>query len=98
MIMNNLSNIYSDLGRSKESIEVLEKALEVMLRILGNEHPDTIKTMKNLSIRYNDAGRIEEAVEISDKELEYYKRTLGEEDPSTMKTLKMIEFLKSKLK
>ena len=63
----------------------MEQVLEASKRSLGEEHPDTLRSMNNLAISYSDLGRRNEAVELREQVLEASKRSLGEEHPDTLK-------------
>ena len=64
-----------------------EKVLEARRRILGEEHPDTLRTMHNLASSYQSLGRTKEAAEMQEKVLEVRRRILGEEHPDTLGTM-----------
>jgi hypothetical protein len=57
---------------------------EARMRILGEEHPDTLRSMQSLAISYDSAGRLAESLEIFEQVFEARKRVLGEEHPSTL--------------
>ena len=59
------------------------QALENSRRVLGEEHPDTLKFMSGLAFVYLQQGRYEEAEPLSKKALEIRRRVLGEEHPDT---------------
>jgi len=48
-------------GRLQEAIEMHEATLGAMVRVLGPDHPDTLKSRHNLALSYRDAGRHKEA-------------------------------------
>jgi hypothetical protein len=45
-----------------------EEVLEMRIRILGEEHPDTISAMVNLANTLRDLGQLDEAAEIEKEE------------------------------
>jgi tetratricopeptide (TPR) repeat protein len=45
---------------------------------LGEEHPDTVRTMSNVGVLYRNQGRYAEAESILSKTLEVRRRVLGE--------------------
>ncbi len=59
--------------------EVLEKRR----RILGEEHPGTVKAMGNLASTLY-AGKLDEAAAVEREVLEKRRRILGEEHPGTI--------------
>src|SRR5947207_8677108 len=48
-MMDVLAWSYYSHGQTKKAIEIQEKVLEARIRILGEEHPDTLGTMHNLA-------------------------------------------------
>jgi hypothetical protein len=44
-----------DIGRHREALELREKTLEARRRTLGEEHPDTLQSMKSLGDRLGDS-------------------------------------------
>ena len=47
--MNNLAIILKGQGKSDEARKLHEQTLEIQRRILGPEHPDTLRSMHNLA-------------------------------------------------
>jgi hypothetical protein len=85
--MNNLAvtmNAQEDYAAARR---LLERALEVMTRVLGEEHPHTLRLMNNLAATlggqedYAGARRLEEHV------LEVRTRVQGEEHPDTLASM-----------
>ncbi len=58
--------------------------LEKRQRILGHEHPDTIRAMSNLAHTLSDQGKRHAAVAIQQEVLEKRHRILGHEHPDTI--------------
>ena len=61
---NSLAIGYRSAGRPDEAIELDEKTLEIMGRVLGPEHPDTLSSRGNLAADYRAKGRLDEAIEL----------------------------------
>jgi tetratricopeptide (TPR) repeat protein len=55
-----------------------------MEKVLGEEHPNTLKTMNNLAFLYSGRGKYEDAEKLCTKTLEIKKRVLGDEHPVTL--------------
>jgi hypothetical protein len=47
--MANLASTYRNQGRWKEAEELFVQVMETSLRVLGQEHPDTLTSMNNLA-------------------------------------------------
>ena len=55
--------------------------METNIRVLGEEHPDTLTSMANLALTCLDQGRWKQAEELDVRVMETRKRVLGEEHP-----------------
>ena len=84
--MNNLAILYMDQGRFDVADPLHVKALELRRRVLGEEHPDTLRSMNDLAVLYFDQGLFDEAEPLYVKTLEVRRRVLGEEHPDTQRT------------
>jgi hypothetical protein len=62
------------------------------LRVLGDEHPDTLTSMANLASTYTNQGRWKEAEELFVQVMETRKRVLGEEHPDTLSNMNNLAF------
>jgi tetratricopeptide (TPR) repeat protein len=79
--------LYIRQGRYNEAEPLFVKSLEIRRRILGEEHPDTLKSMTLLGVLRRVQGRNNEAEQLSAKALEIQRRVLGEEHPDTLMTM-----------
>ena len=70
--------LYADAAR------ILQRVLEMDVVALGEEHPDTLKTMGNLATTYKDAGDIRASREIEERVLAGIVNTLGEAHPDAI--------------
>jgi tetratricopeptide (TPR) repeat protein len=83
---------FQSCGRLKEAQEIQEKVLEVRRCTLGEEHPETLRSMNNLASTYRQlGGRLKEVQELREKVLEVMRRTLGEEHPDTVSSMNNLE-------
>ena len=57
--------------------------LDLCEKVLGTEHPDTLRSMNNLAVKYSVEGKYEEAGELQLKALDLHKKVLGPEHPET---------------
>jgi tetratricopeptide (TPR) repeat protein len=72
-------------GRWHEAEELQVKMMEARRRVLGEEHPDTIRAMGNLAATHCIQGRLKEAEELQVKVIDAMRRVLGEEHPDTIR-------------
>ncbi|KAH8823425.1 Tetratricopeptide repeat-domain-containing protein [Flagelloscypha sp. PMI_526] len=76
--VNNLAVIYSDLGKPRDSVKLLEQALRLRTEILGERHPQTLTSMGSMAIAYLELGQHSEALKLGKQALELRTQTLGE--------------------
>jgi hypothetical protein len=74
-------------GRWEEAEELEVQVMETSLRVLGEEHPDTLLSIANLASTYWNQGRWKEAEELEVQVMETRKRVLGEEHPGTLTSM-----------
>ena len=79
--MNNLAESLSAQGDLSRARELQKKVLEISGRILGEEHPKTLRFMNNLAKSLRAQGDPKAARELREKVLEISRRVLGEEAP-----------------
>lgn len=65
--MGNLVDSLWDQGKLGEVASMQKEVVEKSRRILGNEHPDTIRAINNLAIATRDQGKLEEAASMRSK-------------------------------
>lgn len=64
-----------------------EEALQLRTRTLGQEHPDTQRSMVNLSLICGHQGRLSETETLQVKVLEARKRIMGPDHPGTLESM-----------
>jgi len=60
------------------------ETLDIRRRVLGPEHPDTLKSMSNLGEVLIRQGRYAEAARLLGETLDIKRRVLGSEHPDTL--------------
>jgi hypothetical protein len=58
--------------------------VEVLGRVLGEEHPDTLTSMNNLAGSFQGLGDLPGARDLFERAFEGFRRVLGDEHPSTL--------------
>ena len=77
----------NELGDSAwQAIAVGEPLVADCERVLGTEHPNTLKSRNSLAIAYQDAGRAGEAIPLHEQTLATRERVLGPSHPDTLKS------------
>jgi tetratricopeptide (TPR) repeat protein len=82
-----LAERYIDLGLYDAAKPLLERALETRRRVLGAEHPDTLKSVSQLGILLNDQGKRDEALPYYREALDASRRVLGDDHPDTLSAI-----------
>jgi tetratricopeptide (TPR) repeat protein len=70
-------------GKYQEASELVEKALEVLNRTRGTDHPETLTAMADLASTYWNQGRWNAAEKLQETVLEARTRVLGTDHPDT---------------
>ncbi len=74
--MNNLADIYQTQGKLILAKELYEKSFELLKKVLGEKHPDTIMSLNNLASIYHDIGQLGYSVKEYKGAFEYYDDAL----------------------
>jgi tetratricopeptide (TPR) repeat protein len=86
-MMTVMGKVYASLGLFPRAESLLRQSLEIRRRVLGLEHPDTLKTMRALAATVAQAGRYADGEKISRETLDIERRVLGPEHPETLATM-----------
>ena len=62
--MSNLASTYRKQGRWKEAEELQLLVMETRKRLLGEEHPSSLRSMAKLASTYRKQGRWKEAEDL----------------------------------
>ena len=81
---------YQAAGRPSEAIPVYERTLADRVRVLGEDHPDTLRSRNNLASAYQAAGRVSEAIPLLKQALAGLERALGAQHPDTVRVRKSL--------
>jgi hypothetical protein len=66
------------------------EVLEHRRRVLGIDHPDTIRAAANLAVTYRSQGRLEEAINLTVLAVELGMRVLGRQHPHTQHFVRVL--------
>src|SRR2546426_434530 len=69
-------------GKYAEAVEPAERALKIVEKLLGPEHPNVAKSLNNLARLYYEQGRYAEAEPLYQRALKIGEKTLGPEHPN----------------
>ncbi|KAJ3469775.1 hypothetical protein MRS44_003840 [Fusarium solani] len=86
-LLERVSRFLYDRGRWREKEPVDSRAWDLRRDMLGEKHPDTIRSMANLAATYHEQGRYDEAERLKDKALDLRRDMLGEKHPDTIRSM-----------
>ena len=86
-MMLTMGNVYEKLGLYPQAQSLVTQAVDIRRRVLGPEHPDTLRTMASLGVNYIDQGRYAEAEKILRETLDARRRVLGPDHPDTLQSM-----------
>jgi tetratricopeptide (TPR) repeat protein len=89
-----LALTYGENGRRQEALQLLEIVVETNKRTLGEEHPNTLRSIHDLAISYGELGRRQEALQLLETVVEASKRTLGEKHPDMLTSMHNLTTMK----
>jgi len=92
-LRGSIGETYRKLGRYERAEPQFKVALATCKRVLGDDHPDTLQSMRNLAILYWNQGRYADAEPLFLATLETKKRVLGDDHPGTLKSMNNLAIL-----
>jgi tetratricopeptide (TPR) repeat protein len=82
--MAELATTYHDQGRYDEAEKIYVDVLALRREVLGEMHPDAIRSVAHLAATYYVQGRYDEAEKIKADVLALRREVLGERHPDTI--------------
>ncbi|CAE6386510.1 unnamed protein product, partial [Rhizoctonia solani] len=79
--------IYAQTGQWRQRLKVLESVVEVLIQILGGDHPDTLSSLNNLAVTYPGLGRYDDAEQLLVQVVDARRRLLGDEHSDTLSSM-----------
>ena len=76
-----IGNVYDSQGQYERALEYYQKALEIDIKVSGQDHLDVAKSYNNIGLVYNTQGKYEEALEYYQKSLDIKIRVVGGDHP-----------------
>ena len=85
-------NALAVLVGPKEGVPMMERALAIDRRLLGERHPETSTVEANLAGLLLDAGRVDSALQMATAAVAGLESTLGPEDPRVASASTILAF------
>ena len=86
-LLSNVAESCSMLGKYQDGEELYRQTLELQTRVLGAEHPDTLRSMNGLANTLVRQGKYGEAEALYRQTFELRTRVLGAEHPDTLSSM-----------
>ncbi len=80
-VLNNLANLYTELGQYAKAEPLYRRSLEIKEAKLGKDHPHVADSLNNLAILYHRLGQYAKAEPLYCRSLEIYEAKLGKDHP-----------------
>jgi len=87
LLRHTLANVYESIGLYDAAMPLLESALAIRRRVLGDEHPDTLATLNDAGAMLFMRGQTAEAEDYLVRAREARARTLGPDHPDAIESL-----------
>ncbi|MCT7965458.1 tetratricopeptide repeat protein [Laspinema sp. D1] len=84
---NQIGMALYDKGEYGKAEPLLKQALNILRKVLGDEHPDTATSLNNFAGLYHSQGRYAEAEPLYLQALNIRRKVLGDEHPDTAYSL-----------
>ena len=81
---NNFIFVFMELGDWKHAEQLEVQVLDMRKKVLGAEHPDTLKSMAKLASIYSSQGKWNEAEQLDIQVLDMRKELFGAKHPDTL--------------
>ncbi len=91
--LNNLANLYFQMGKYEMALPLHEQALTIRKKILGKEHPEYATSLNDLADLYMRMGQYETSLLLYEQALAIRKKVLGEEHPDYATSLNSLAYL-----
>ncbi|MCK5521695.1 MAG: tetratricopeptide repeat protein, partial [Thiomargarita sp.] len=95
--VNEVAFFYNTIGvYTEEIISLARRALAIIEKVLGAEHPDTATSLNNLALLLSNKGDYDSAEPLYRRALAIREKVLGAEHPDTAQSLNNLALLLSK--
>ena len=86
-LLHTLSTSFDGLGNYRAAVETAAEAVVIRTEEFGEEHRDTLASIRQLSRAHRQSGDYSEALELAKRLVSLSKQTLGPDDPETLRSM-----------
>ena len=79
-----LGELYRKDGRSTQALDAFRQSVEIRVRLLGEEHPDSLAVKSGMARLLRQLGKLDEARFLEEDVVDVRGRVLGDEHPDTL--------------
>ena len=76
--------IYEKLGKIENAVEICQRCYSIRYRVLGREHPQTIKSLLALADNYEKMGKTEDEETLLEEAVAVLEKIYGVDDKETI--------------
>ncbi|KAJ6535392.1 hypothetical protein DFH09DRAFT_115930 [Mycena vulgaris] len=91
------ADVYWSAGVFENAVQLCVIVVERRRKVLGEEHPDTLRAMNRLANTYSELDPSQKAAELQVEVLEKWRKILGREHPGTLDAMYNLSHTYSKL-
>ena len=82
-----LGGVYAGLGLYPKAEALLTQSVEIRRRVLGERHPDTLRSMDRLGFLYEEEGRHKDSEKLEVETANGLRQVLGPDHPDTLTSM-----------
>ncbi|MHC4094212.1 MAG: protein kinase domain-containing protein, partial [Planctomycetota bacterium] len=86
-LQQTVADTYDEIGLCEPALALQEAALATRRRVLGEEHPITLKSVGGMGLMLKSMGKLDEAEPYYREALDARRRVLGDEHQDTLKSV-----------
>jgi CHAT domain-containing protein/Flp pilus assembly protein TadD len=90
--LSNLARLYGSMGQYEKSERLFLQSKEILVKVVGDKHPDYAKALDNLGALYLYIGQYEKAGPLQIQAIEIWRKALGDSHPSYVASLSNLAF------
>jgi eukaryotic-like serine/threonine-protein kinase len=86
-MMDVMGDVYDNLGLYPRAQSLQQRAIGIRQRVLGQESPETLRSMRALALTLEQEGHFAEAETLQRQTLDAQRRVIGPEHPDTLTSM-----------
>jgi tetratricopeptide (TPR) repeat protein len=87
ILRSTVGSAHRELGEYDKAVAQIQRATDILARVVGPKDPETLRAMHELAIAYRGAGRMDDAIKLYEEVHTAQMVNPGPEHPDTLTTL-----------